>query len=58
MRNWLDRAANKIRRFAIPNLMKYIVISMGAVFVLDLVFMGRRTPSLVFSKSAMLSGQI
>ena len=58
MRNWLDRAADKIRRFAIPNLMKYIVISMGAVFVLDLVFMGRLTPFLVFSKSAILTGQV
>jgi hypothetical protein len=58
MRNWLDRAADKIRRFAIPNLMKYIVISMGAVFVLDLVFMGHLTPFLVFSKSAILTGQV
>jgi membrane associated rhomboid family serine protease len=58
MQKWIDYMANKIRRIAVPNLMKYIVISMGAVFVMDLLFAGRLTQLLVFSRAAIQDGQI
>lgn len=58
MGNWLDRLAYKLRRFAIPSLMKYIVISMGAVFVMDLLFAGRLSALLVFSRTAIMAGQV
>jgi len=55
---WIDRLANRFRRYAIPSLMKYIVIGMGAVFLLDFVFLGRLTSLLAFSRTAIMSGQI
>jgi len=55
---WIDKLAYKLRRFAIPSLMKYIVLAMGAVFVLDFVFLGRVTSLLAFSRAAIMSGQI
>lgn len=58
MNQWIDRIANRIRRLAISSLMKYLVICMGAVFVLDLVFAGQLSPLLFFSRDAILSGQI
>jgi hypothetical protein len=58
MQNWSNKLAAKGRRLAIPNLMTYIVVSMGAVFILDLVFAGRLSSLLVFSLSAIQAGQI
>ena len=58
MNNWIDKLSNKIRRIAVPSLMRYIVISMGAVFVLDLLFMGRVSHFLAFSMPAILTGQL
>lgn len=54
---WIDRLSNKMKRFAVPDLMKYIVISMGVVFLLDFVFLGRLTDLLVFDRAAVLGGQ-
>jgi hypothetical protein len=58
MNTWMTKAASKLKRLAIPNLMKYIVICMGAVFVLDLVFSGRLSDYLVFSKTAIWQGEV
>ncbi|NLM76500.1 MAG: rhomboid family intramembrane serine protease [Ruminococcaceae bacterium] len=58
MKQILDWLARKLDRIAIRGLMKYIVISMGAVFVLDIVFTGQLSSLLLFSKVAILSGQI
>lgn len=55
---WFDNLAKKMRRLAIPSLMKYIVLSMGVVFVLDFVFNGLVSEYLWFSKSAIWSGQV
>lgn len=54
---WYDKLANKFRRFAITGLMKYIVMGMGAVYVLNLIFGGRLTSLLAFSRPAIMSGQ-
>ena len=58
MNRWYDVLANKLRRFAIPSLMKYLVICMGAVFLMDLFFMGQFRSYLWFSRPAIYSGQI
>lgn len=58
MQPLIDRIARRFQRFAIPSLMKYIVISMGAVFVLDILFAGQASQLLVFSKAAIWSGQV
>ncbi|MEA4889185.1 MAG: rhomboid family intramembrane serine protease [Clostridiaceae bacterium] len=55
---WFDKLAIKMRRLAIPSLMKYIVISMGAVFILDFVFSGLLSTFLMFDKAAIWRGQI
>lgn len=55
---WIDRLANKMRRIAIPSLMKYIVLGMGAVFILDLLTRGTLSSLLFFSREAILSGQL
>lgn len=55
---WYDRLARKIRPIAIPSLMKYLVISMGAVFIMDLVFMGQLSTYLFFSLPAIQAGQV
>ncbi len=58
MRNWIDKVANKMRGIAIPGLMKYIVISMGAVFVLDLFSSGMLSGLLAFSRAGIMAGQV
>ena len=58
MNKWIDKLAFKMRRIAVPSLMKYIVISMGAVFVLDLFFGNLLTQYLIFNKAAIWSGQL
>lgn len=55
---WFDNLAKKMRRLAIPSLIKYIVLSMGVVFALDFVFNGLVSEYLWFSKPAIWSGQI
>ncbi len=58
MSQWIDRIATRMRRMAITSLMKYLVICMGAVFVLDLFFFGQLSDLLVFRRDAILNGQI
>lgn len=53
-----DKLASKMRRQAIPSLMKYIVICMGAVFVLDIIFNGLLSKYLLFSRAAIWGGQL
>lgn len=55
---WYDKLTNRYRRLAIQSLMKYIVICMGAVFILDLFFAYQLTGYLLFSKAAIMEGQI
>jgi len=58
----LDKLQRKFGRYAIHNLMLYIVIGMAAVYVLDMVaapLMGFRLSSLLaFNRAAILRGQI
>lgn len=54
----IDRFCAKHPRFGIPNLMLYIVIGQAAVFILDLFFRGSLTSLLMFSRSAILHGQV
>lgn len=37
MNNWLDKLERKFSRYAIPNLMTYIIILYAAGFVLNLI---------------------
>jgi len=37
---WLDTVERKIRRFAIPHLMNYIVFGMALIFVADMMGLG------------------
>lgn len=55
---WMDRLEQKYRRYAISNLMMYVVVAMAAVFVLDMLMPVNLTSYLVFSKAAILRGQI
>ena len=55
---WMDRLEQKYRRYAISNLMMYVVVTMAAVFVLDMLMPVNLTSYLVFSKAAILRGQI
>lgn len=59
---WVDRLERKFGRYAIRNLMNYIVIGMGIVFLMDMFvrpFTGFSLASLLtFSKTAILRGQI
>lgn len=58
MRNWLQRMSFKFGRYAIENLMMYIVMGMGLVFALD-TFMGMNLYGLLmFHWGAILNGQI
>jgi hypothetical protein len=58
MATLLDKVTYRLRRFGIRGLMKYIVISMGAVFIMDLVFNGQLSAYIMFDKAAILSGQV
>ena len=53
--NGLERI---LRKFAVSNLMWYIVVAMGAVFVLDLVLPINLYGMLMLTRSGVLSGQI
>ena len=59
---WVDKLERKYGRYAIPNLMNYIVIGMGIVFLMDMFvrpFTGFSLSSLLtFSKGAIMRGQI
>lgn len=61
-RSLLDRLQRKLGRYAILNLMLYVVIGMAAVFVLDLVLYSMAgmsaTGLLMFNRAAVMRGQI
>lgn len=58
----LDKLQRKLGRYAIPNLMNYLVIGMGIVFVMDMfLFPFTRlslTNLLAFNRAAILRGQV
>jgi len=56
-RNRFNRMEYKLRRFAIPNLMLYVVVSMGAVFVLELLGMPAAN-WFYFNRALILRGQV
>ena len=59
---WMDKLQRKFGRYAIRNLMLYIVAGMAAVYVLDIIaapMMGfSLTQLLAFNRAAILRGQI
>ena len=58
MNNWLDKLERKFGRYAIPNLMYYIIILYAAGFVLNLVNPSFYYQYLSLNASAILHGQI
>lgn len=58
----LDRLQRKYRRFAIPNLMQYIVGGMAIIFVMDMIVFALEpfslTATLMFDRDAIFHGQI
>ncbi len=56
--NWLDKLERKFGRYAIPNLMYYIIILYGAGFVLDLVSPAFYYQFLCLDVGAILRGQV
>ena len=58
LQNWLDRFCRKHPNFAIPNLMKYIVIGNVVVFLLDLFSHNACSALLAFAPDLILHGQI
>ncbi len=58
----LDRLQRKYRRFAIPNLMQYIVGGMAIIFVMDMIVFALEpfslTATLMFNREAILHGQV
>lgn len=55
---WMDRLEEKYRRYAISNLMMYVVVAMAAVFVLDMLMPVNLSSYLIFNKAAILRGQV
>ena len=55
---WLDRMDRKFGKYAISNLMMYIVASMAVVYALEILMPVNLTAYLVFSKAAILRGQL
>ena len=58
MQNWYDKIARRFSRLAIPDLMKYIVLAMGAVFIIDFVTGYKASSLLMFDWAAIRQGQI
>lgn len=56
--SWLDRFAYKHSRFAVPDLMRYIVFGTAIVYVLDMFSDNMLSAFLSFSFPAILHGQI
>lgn len=56
--NWLNKLERKIAKFAIHNLMYYIVILTGLVFVLRMVFGFEFLNRLYFSPELILQGEV
>lgn len=63
MNTWLDKLQRRFGRFRIENLMFYIVLTMGAVFIIDYCMMFSPvnfslSSFIYFDRAAILSGQI
>jgi hypothetical protein len=58
MKNWYDKIARRFSRLAIPDLMKYIVLAMGAVFIIDFVTGYKASSLLMFDWEAIQQGQV
>ena len=57
--NWLDKLERKYGRYAIPNLMQYICITMVAIFAFDLLMPGvGLSYYAAFYRPLILRGQI
>lgn len=56
--NWLNKLERKIAKFAIHNLMYYIVMLTGLVFVLSMFFGGDFLSRLYFSPALIMQGEI
>lgn len=56
--SWLDRFAYKHSRFAVPDLMRYIVFGTAIVYVLDMFSDNMLSAFLSFSFPAIMHGQI
>lgn len=55
---WMDRLERKFGRYAVPRVMYLVTGIMLAVFAADLLFGGRVSPMLAFSRSLILRGQV
>ena len=55
--NWLSRFCYKHPNLGIPNLMKYIILSNAAIFVLDLFTNSFFSNLLFFHYGSIMSGQ-
>ena len=58
MNNWLDKLERKFSRYAIPNLITYIIILYAAGFALDLINPTFYSQFLSLDASKILQGQI
>lgn len=56
--NWLDRLERKLGRYAVRHMMVFVTGIMLAVFVGDLLFGGRVSGLLAFSRALILRGQL
>ena len=56
--NWMDKLERKIGRYAVPNLMLYIIIMYGAGYVLYLVNPAFYAQYLCLNAQAILHGQV
>ena len=56
--NWLNKLERKFGRYAIPNLMNYIIILYGAGFVLNLLNPQFYSQYLSLNAEAILHGQV
>src|SRR5690554_5863822 len=55
--NWLDKLEKKFGRFAIPNLMYYIVMTMAAIYIIQYLFQIPLNFYLAFIPSLVWQGQ-
>ncbi len=58
MAGWLEKLANRTRRFAIHGLMNYVVVGMLTVFVADLFYNGILSRFLEFDRAAVFRGEV
>ncbi len=56
--NWMDRLERKLGRFAVPHVMVFVTGIMLAVSAGDLLFGGRVSAMLAFSRALILRGQV